>query len=117
MTDLSWTFYIIGVIGPLKDLFGIVSLFLGIAIMFASAVSFDGLGDLFKSKDFKRAASVWLVLVTLALLIPSESTMYKITAVEVGNVVVHTPEAQEIKNLLMENVRTALDDLREQASE
>lgn len=90
---LYWIIYLIGVITPLKEPCALLSIF---GILFW-IYSFFGLAD----KDYKKMCSITkgvtkatIILMLLAVFIPSKTTAYTLLGIKLGQTVISKPEVQ-----------------------
>lgn len=120
MTMLSWALYALEVIDSLGTFMLFLSL-MGFSVIVVYLIGWVALCDVHKESfwpvpHLKKAVSIVLLISLTSTLLPSKDTMYKIAAIEVGNVVVQTPEAQKVKNLLIETITTKLGNLTKGSS-
>lgn len=60
----------------------------------------------------KKAYFITLLLVALVCIIPAQKTIYMIAASQMGEVVINTPEAQEIFSGLKDIIKEQIDEYR-----
>ncbi len=116
MNTLSWFLYLIDVIGNLSTLLGFVLMAGLICVIFATIMgSVVSDGEIWTTEEWlpyrKWYKRLWIVLIVcsiISVLIPERRTFYMIAASEAGEVVVKSPEAQEMMNLIRDRLRDIL---------
>lgn len=106
MNTLSWLLYAAHVAGGLQTLF----LFSALA-MFVTMIFYTLAKSCEKERFCPPSSRMIAILVAfgvLTALVPSSNTIYMIAASEMGEIVVTSPEVQEVLNALRERVLTEL---------
>lgn len=112
---LYWIIYLIDVITPLKDIFVVLSI-VGVISTIVSLVAMvvDDSGA--KDKDYKefcditkRIFGTTLILLLLAVFIPSKTTAYTLLGIKLGQTVVSKPEVQNKVDKLSKIIDIKLD--------
>lgn len=111
MNSLSWIIYAANVLPNIKSMLSALMFFTGLCVV----VSFASMMAEREAKYLKHLFRWLFVTVMLGLtaaIIPSSETIYMIAASQAGELVVNTPEAQEVANDLYEILKQQLEELK-----
>lgn len=116
MNDLTWFLYIVDVsqrVFPLVVMFGIALIVIGFVLPPKGVQPFErghdfpfqGIGRL------KNAFIGWCVALVLAVMIPSEETLYMMAASEAGEAAIKSPQGKEVLDKIDLIINNQLDEL------
>lgn len=123
MNDLSWFLYFADVLPNLSSalgfLLGVSIVFGGIGMVFLTIWTFTSEFEsaservkTFVPKLQKWLVSMFFIMGTLWVLIPSKETIYLIAGSEAGEYVVNTPEAKAILSDIQEVIQLQIEQLK-----